>query len=234
MRLKGMVADDMTLVRYAVLVLVVCALSGLSDTPRTPSEEAYILSEMWETYGSLVRQRERLLREHERLSLEERCAFSDSLYVVLDLRARRIFLKIHGLMLRDISLLSLDVEGRPTEGERVREFVSVGRTGRLQEGPSEASADSGSVPSAAKQSFWDLPFEPGLVIRVAVREPSSRSGGITRLLGDLGRWIMRAVEAILPSGRPAEADRIRVRMRPEDAGTILNSVPRGTRLIVVP
>ena len=222
----------MTLLRHAAIVIVVCALSGVSDTPRVPSEEAYILSDMWETYRSLIRQRDRLLHQSEGLDLERGIASSDSLYVVLDLCALKAFVKIHAVTLEEIPLLSVAIENRPEEA-CAREFVLR----ECQEGSGkedlDASADQESVSTSPKPSFWDLFLEPGLLIRM-VGEPPSRYARNARPLKSLIRRVTSAMERALPFGPALEGYRIRLRMSHEHARMMLISVPVGARFIVIP
>ena len=218
------------LARSAALLIILGVLALVSDTRRTPSEEAYASSEMWDIHRSLVRQRERLFLDQEVLTLEKRYASSDSTYAVFDLRRRRIFVKIHGLILSDTPLLSVDVAGWPAEGKRVREFVAGGWVHRSEEEIVKAASDSSLV---ARWGFWDLPLEPEGLIRAAARAASPRSSGIAERLREYGRRMVHAAMTILSSGRPDEEVRLIMYIRCDDTEAMVNAIPTGSRVIVV-
>ena len=163
-------------------------------------------------------------------SQELELAKAEGFYYVLDVRGRTLTLKLRGVELRRLPLLSVEL-GAPLGGPedpdwlaRVYEFQRDSSTQRQEMKPGQAPGEDASPADAdtadtASPSSFTLRCEPGLTIRIRAESERTFSASIS------DRWAL---------DEPMGGVRLRLRLTDEDVRSLYRSLPDKAKILFAP
>lgn len=188
--------------------------------------------------------------------LEKRTALaaSDSFYLLLDPAKSKLQLMLRGAMLRDYTILGIEV-GTPRVAFQSRNLVAswqgrIWEQGHLDPSrdrerlevlapPDTVAADSvkSLVPPTPEEAYpvphrYHVRYAGGLSLEVRPRELDHSLSVAGRTAYAVRVWYRDFREAV--RSEPEDTVRLRMVMRPEDAASLYRALPPDTRLLVLP
>jgi hypothetical protein len=209
--------------------------------------------------GELRTQVAQLARDNELLGKRLALASGDTFYLLLDPSAAKLKLMLKGAVLRDYSVLGLEV-GSPRVAFRPRRLVA-GWRGRIWDAgnlsparererfelvasPAESAAARGDsaapvfrLPPTPEEAYpvphrYHIRYAGGLSLEVRPQEADETVGVWKRLVTGARVWSRDVAAALRRT--PEDAIRLRMVLQPEDAASLYRALPPDTRLLVLP